>query len=145
LNRWGIAGSRNAPQLAASRKGDKQERLPVAKQYIVVDFDQVPSVACPCGTAQRALADAPDYPATIHRTTITGTAQTHYHRRLTETYFIIECEPGAALELDGDQVPLKPGMCVLIPPGVHHRAVGRMTILNIVIPKFDPKDEVIVE
>jgi hypothetical protein len=30
---------------------------------------------------------------------------------------------------------------VLIPPGVRHRAVGRMTILNVVVPPFDPGDE----
>jgi hypothetical protein len=30
---------------------------------------------------------------------------------------------------------------VLIPPGVRHRAVGRMTILNMVVPPFDPADE----
>jgi len=32
-------------------------------------------------------------------------------------------------------------MCIVIKPGVRHRAIGRMTVLNIVIPKFDPTDE----
>jgi mannose-6-phosphate isomerase-like protein (cupin superfamily) len=115
------------------------------KRYTVVDFDEIPAVPCPCGTARRALAEVADFPATIHRTTISAAAQTHYHRRLTETYYILECEPGATLELDGEPLPLKSGMCILIPPGVRHRAVGRMTILNIVLPKFDPSDEVVVE
>jgi mannose-6-phosphate isomerase-like protein (cupin superfamily) len=57
----------------------------------------------------------------------------------------VECEPSAALELDGRLVPVRPGLCIVIPPGVVHRAVGRMTILNIVFPKFDPSDEVLVE
>jgi hypothetical protein len=43
------------------------------------------------------------------------------------------------VELDVDPVAVGPG--VLIPPGVRHRAVGRMTILNIVVPPFDPADE----
>jgi hypothetical protein len=30
---------------------------------------------------------------------------------------------------------------VLIPPKVRHRAAGRMTILNVVVPRFDPADE----
>ena len=30
---------------------------------------------------------------------------------------------------------------VLIPPGVRHRAVGRMTILNVVVPPCDPAEE----
>jgi hypothetical protein len=28
-----------------------------------------------------------------------------------------------------------------IPPEVRHRAVGQMTILNVVVPPFDPDDE----
>ena len=35
------------------------------------------------------------------------------------------------------------GTCVLIPPGVVHRAVGKMTVLIVVFPKFDPNDEVL--
>jgi hypothetical protein len=34
-----------------------------------------------------------------------------------------------------------PDGAVLIPPEVRHRAVGRMTILNVVVPPFDPADE----
>jgi mannose-6-phosphate isomerase-like protein (cupin superfamily) len=60
---------------------------------------------------------------------------------LTETYVVLEAEPGASLELDGKLIPVKVGMSVMIPPGVRHRAVGRMTILNIVVPPFDPADE----
>jgi hypothetical protein len=28
----------------------------------------------------------------------------------------------------------------MIPPGVGHRAGGRMTVLNVVVPPFDPAD-----
>jgi mannose-6-phosphate isomerase-like protein (cupin superfamily) len=49
------------------------------------------------------------------------------------------------MALDGKIIPIKPGMCILIRPGVRHRAIGRMTVLIIVFPKFDPDDEVIVE
>jgi mannose-6-phosphate isomerase-like protein (cupin superfamily) len=112
-----------------------------ARRAIVVDFDGIRPVPCPCGEARRALADEPAFPGTIHRTRISGAAERHYHTRLTETYYIIDCEPGAEIELDGERHPLKPGACVVIPPGVRHRALGTMTILNIVLPKFDPTDE----
>lgn len=114
-------------------------------RYRVVDFATLPGVACPCGTAYRAFAEVAEFPATIHRTEIHTAAKAHFHRFLTETYYILECEPEAYLELDGDTVPVRPGMCVLIPPGVVHRAVGRMVILNIVFPKFDPTDEIVVD
>ena len=74
-------------------------------------------------------------------TSISVDAQAHYHRRLTETYFILECGPDAQIELDDDVVPVRPGMCIMIPPGVRHRAVGEMKVLIIVLPKFDPSDE----
>jgi hypothetical protein len=32
-------------------------------------------------------------------------------------------------------------MCVLIRPGVRHRAVGKMQVLIVVLPKFDASDE----
>lgn len=115
-----------------------------ANRYTVVSFDAIPEVPCPCGTSRRALAEVAEFPGTIHRTTISGTAQAHYHRRLTETYYILECDADAAIELNDHRVALTPGVCVVIPPGVIHRAVGHMIILNIVFPKFDPCDEVLV-
>jgi mannose-6-phosphate isomerase-like protein (cupin superfamily) len=87
----------------------------------------------------------PDFPGTIHRTEITAAAKTHYHNRLTEIYYILECDAGAALALNGKTMPVKPGLCILIRPGVRHRAVGRMTVLIVVFPKFDPDDEVVVD
>jgi mannose-6-phosphate isomerase-like protein (cupin superfamily) len=113
--------------------------------FEIVDFDELSPVACPCGQARRAFRDVPDFPGTIHRTEITSEAKTHYHRRLTETYYILQCEDDAKMALDGEIIPVKPGMCILIRPGVRHRAIGRMTVLIVVLPKFDPDDEVIVE
>lgn len=106
-----------------------------------VDFDSLPGVPCPCGSAKRAFADVTDYPATVHVTEISADAKLHYHRRQTETYYILECDADARLQLDQDVIAVKPGTCVMIPPNVRHRAIGRMKIMNIVIPKFDVADE----
>lgn len=114
---------------------------PRTRRYRVVDFAEIPGVPCPCGTARRAFAEVADYPATIHVTDIADDARVHYHKSHTETYFILECEPDAAIQLDDEVVPVRAGTCVLIPPGVRHRAIGQMRIINIVIPKFDPADE----
>jgi mannose-6-phosphate isomerase-like protein (cupin superfamily) len=111
------------------------------KNYQVVDFAQIPGVPCPCGTARRAFTDVEAFPGTIHVTEISTEARRHYHRRLTETYFVLECGEDAQMELDDDQISLRPGVCVLILPGVRHRAIGRMKVLIVVLPKFDPEDE----
>ena len=106
-----------------------------------IDYSNVEPVNCPCGLARRAFHDRDDVPYTMHVTEILETARSHYHKQLTETYFILECGEGAYLELDDKRVPVVPGVACLIPPGVVHRAVGRMKVLIVVTPKFDPADE----
>jgi mannose-6-phosphate isomerase-like protein (cupin superfamily) len=113
----------------------------IERRWQIVDFAEIAGVGCPCGTARRAFADVADFPATIHRTEISTDATAHYHRRLTEVYYILECGPDAQMQLDDERVPVRAGQCVLIPPGVRHRAIGRMTVLIVVFPKFDPEDE----
>ena len=110
-------------------------------RYRVIDFSAIQGVPCPCGTARRAFVDDPAYPGTVHRTNFDKTAKPHYHRTLTELYYIISCEPGAVIHLDDNQIPLKPDMLVLIPPNVVHRLVGTAKALIVVSPKFDPNDE----
>lgn len=113
----------------------------VTRRYRIADFAEVPGVQCPCGTARRAFADVPDFPATVHVTSISLDARAHYHKRLTETYYFLECGADARMELDGEILPVKPGMAILIPPGIRHRAIGEMKVLILVLPKFDPADE----
>jgi len=127
--------------------------LPVSEDTLVttdwmpkwVDFQGLQPVVCPCGLARRAFHDRPDVPYTLHVTEILDQAQPHYHKQMTETYFILECEQDASLELDGKRVPVVPGIACLIPPGVVHRAIGRMKVLIVVTPKFDSNDEFVLE
>jgi mannose-6-phosphate isomerase-like protein (cupin superfamily) len=109
--------------------------------YELVDFATLPGVPCPCGTARRGLADVADYPGTIHVTEIALDNALHYHKRLTETYFFLECEPGAKMQLNDEVLDVRPGMCIMIRPLTRHRAIGRMKVLIVVYPKFDPADE----
>jgi mannose-6-phosphate isomerase-like protein (cupin superfamily) len=114
------------------------------RAWRLVDFQQLPGVPCPCGTARRAFADVAEYPGTVHLTSISADAELHYHKRLTETYYFLECGADAQMQLDDEIIPVTAGMCVMIPPGVRHRAIGKMKVLNIVFPKFDPQDEFVV-
>jgi mannose-6-phosphate isomerase-like protein (cupin superfamily) len=114
---------------------------PVTRRYEIADFAEIAPVACPCGQARRAFADVADFPGTLHRTDISADAKLHYHKRLTETYYFLECEPGAQMQLDEEFIDVHPGMSIIIRPGIRHRAIGRMKILLLAIPKFDPTDE----
>jgi mannose-6-phosphate isomerase-like protein (cupin superfamily) len=115
--------------------------MSASRSWHVADFNAISPVPCPCGQSRRGLAETQEFPGTIHQVDISIDARLHHHERLTETYYILECGEGAKLQLDDEYLSLRPGMCVVIPPGVRHRAVGRMKILNIVLPKFDPEDE----
>lgn len=109
------------------------------KRYHLAQLDAVPGVECPCGVARRAFAEVAKAPASVHLTEIRADARTHYHKRMTEVYVVLE---GAGeIELDGERFPLKPLTAVMIQPGCRHRAIGRLKILNIPIPAFDPADE----
>ena len=112
-----------------------------AANYHLVDFSEIPGTECPCGTARRAFADIESYPGTIHVTEISADAQLHYHKRLTETYYFLECDDDAQMQLDDELIPVRQGQCIMIPPGTRHRAVGTMKVLIVVFPKLDPDDE----
>jgi mannose-6-phosphate isomerase-like protein (cupin superfamily) len=107
--------------------------------YMIADLAAIPPVACPCGFAKRAFA-TPDNPtATLHVVDIQADARTHYHKRMTEIYFVLEGE--GQMELDGELFPLKPMTAVFIKPGCRHRAIGKLKIINVPIPAFDESDE----
>ncbi len=107
--------------------------------YMVAHFDDIDVVRCPCGFAQRAF-DSPDNSvATLHIVEITQDSRVHYHKKLPEIYLVLKGD--GHIELDGKLVPVKPLTCVLIKPLCRHRAVGRLQIVNVCIPAFDPQDE----
>lgn len=111
------------------------------KLFAISQLDEIPAVKCPCGFSRRAFA-TPDNPvATIHMVDIQTDAQTHYHKKLTEIYLILEVDGEGFMELDGELYPVKPMTSILIKPGCRHRAVGKMKIVNIPVPAFDPHDE----
>ena len=111
----------------------------MASNYLIAQLNEIAGVECPCGISRRAFV-SPDNPvATLHMVDITIDARTHYHKKLTEIYLILEGT--GHMELDGELVPVQPLTAIFIKPGCRHRAVGKMRIVNIPIPAFDPEDE----
>ena len=107
--------------------------------YLITQLDEIAPANCPCGITRRGFI-TPDNPvATVHLVDIQKDARTHYHKRLTEIYIILEGE--GHMELDGELIPVKPLTSILINPGCRHRAVGNLKIVNVPIPAFDAEDE----
>lgn len=106
---------------------------------MIADFNDIDPVRCPCGWAKRAFAEPGNDLATMHVVNIEEDSRTHYHKKMTEIYFVLEGE--GHIELDGESFPVKPQTAIFIKPGCRHRAVGKLKILNVPIPAFDPEDE----
>ena len=109
------------------------------KNFLGVQLDEVNPVPCPCGQARRAFDVPENTTATIHLVDIAEDSRIHYHKNMTEIYLVLEGE--GHMELDGQTFPLRPMTSVMIKPGCRHRAIGKLRIINIPIPAFDPEDE----
>jgi mannose-6-phosphate isomerase-like protein (cupin superfamily) len=113
--------------------------IPHVNNYLIAQLDEIDPLRCPCGFTRRAFAGPDNSLATVHQVDIQEDARTHYHKKLTEIYIVLEGE--GSIELDGQLFPIKPMTSIMIKPGCRHRAVGKMKIINVAIPAFDPADE----
>jgi mannose-6-phosphate isomerase-like protein (cupin superfamily) len=111
----------------------------MSERFQIARLVDLPPVACPCGQARRAFVDEPEQVASLHLVDISVDARVHYHKRMTEIYYILEGE--GLIELEGEQHAVRPGDAILIKPLCRHRAVGRLRVLNVPVPAFDPEDE----
>ena len=109
------------------------------KNYMITQLDAVPAVPCPCGQSRRGFAPPDNQLATIHLVDISIDARTHYHKKMTEIYLVLE--GSGFMELDGERIVAKPMMSIFIKPCCRHRLVGKFKIVNVAIPAFDPRDE----
>lgn len=109
------------------------------KRYSIIDVNSLEPVGCPCGSTRRAFTDDPDQTGSLHVVDIHEEARTHYHKKLTEIYYVLEGD--GQIELDGELHDVGPGSSVLIKPGCRHRAIGKLKIINVSVPAFDSADE----
>ena len=112
---------------------------PANRRFQIVRPAELPAVQCPCGETRRAFLDDAGGVASLHIIEISADSRVHYHKGLTEIYYILEGV--GEMELDAERHAVRPGDAILIKPLCRHRAVGRLRVLNIPIPAFDPTDE----
>lgn len=113
------------------------------KRYLIANMGAIAPVACPCGFSQRAFAEDPEKIASFHVVKIKKDSHLHFHKKQTEIYYVLE--GSGHIEVDGESIPISPGFSIMIKPGCRHRAVGDMTIINVVAPAFDANDEYVID
>jgi len=107
--------------------------------YLISQLDQIPPQRCPCGFTQRAFAGIAGNVASLHVVDIQEDSRTHYHKKMTEIYLVLEGE--GQMELDGELIQVRPMTAIYIRPGCRHRAIGKLKIINVPVPAFDEADE----
>jgi mannose-6-phosphate isomerase-like protein (cupin superfamily) len=111
---------------------------PKPANLIVRHEDEAIAEPSACGRRYRLLSKGDkDVAAWAHAVDIDG-AKLHYHKICTELYYVLS--GGGRVVLDGEEVEVRPGSMIHIPPGVVHGAIGKMRVLVVGIPDIDDSD-----
>ena len=101
-------------------------------KYLRRDPADVEPWAETCGRIRPLIEEQDEAAAEVHHVEIDN-AKLHYHERTDEFYHVIS-GTGTML-LDDEEIALHPGVVVYVPRGVRHKAVGKLTVLTICIPR----------
>ena len=85
-----------------------------------------------CGQIRCLVEDKDGAAAEVHHVEIHD-ARLHYHQRTDEFYYVIDGQ--GTMFLDDDEIELHKGVVVYVPRGVKHKAVGKLTVLTVCIPR----------
>jgi mannose-6-phosphate isomerase-like protein (cupin superfamily) len=85
-----------------------------------------------CGQIRPLIEERDEAAAEVHHVEIQD-AKLHYHERTDEVYYVIDGR--GTMVLDDEEVELHEGVVVYVPRGVRHKAVGKLTILTVCIPR----------
>ncbi len=85
-----------------------------------------------CGQIRPLVEEQDEAAAEIHHVEIHD-AKLHYHEHTDEFYYIIDGQ--GTMILDGEEIELHRGVVVYVPRGVRHKAVGKLTVLTVCIPR----------
>ena len=103
-----------------------------AATYLRRDPAEVEPWAETCGQIRPLIEAADGAAAEVHHVEI-DRAKLHLHERTDEFYYVIDGQ--GTMILGDDQIELHRGVVVYVPRGTPHKAVGKLTVLTICIPR----------
>src|SRR5436305_13372028 len=106
--------------------------MTVAARFLRRDPVDVEPWAETCGQIRPLIEERDGAAAEVHHVEIDN-ARLHYHERTDEIYHVIDGE--GTMVLDDEVIPLRKGAVVYVPRGVRHKAIGRLTVLTVCIPR----------
>jgi mannose-6-phosphate isomerase-like protein (cupin superfamily) len=100
--------------------------------YLRRDPADVAPWAETCGQIRPLVEEADGAAAEVHHVGIDH-AKLHYHAKTDEFYYIIDGE--GTMVLDDETIEVHKGVVVYVPRGVRHKAIGKLTVLTVCIPR----------
>ncbi len=107
------------------------------ENFLIRRLPDVPEERGVCGF-RRTLITADDTPAVNVSHLRIDNSRYHYHRRMTELYYVLS--GSGTITLDGETYPIEQGDIVLIRPGVWHTSEGEMNVLITGVPAGETTD-----
>lgn len=106
--------------------------MSIATKYLRRDPVEVEPWPETCGQIRPLIEAADGAAAEVHHVRI-DSAKLHYHKQTDEVYYVIDGQ--GTMLLDGEEIELHPGIVVYVPRGVKHKAIGKLTVLTVCIPR----------
>jgi mannose-6-phosphate isomerase-like protein (cupin superfamily) len=106
--------------------------MSVTTRYLRRDPADVVPWAETCGQIRPLIEEQDGAAAEVHHVEIQD-AKLHYHARTDEVYYVIDGQ--GTMVLDDDEIELHAGVVVYVPRGVKHKAIGKLTVLTVCIPR----------
>ena len=101
-------------------------------KYLRRDPADVEPWAETCGRIRPLIEEQDEAAAEVHHVEIDN-AKLHYHERTDEFYYVIDGQ--GTMILDDEEIELHQGIVVYVPRGLKHKAVGKLTVLTVCIPR----------
>jgi mannose-6-phosphate isomerase-like protein (cupin superfamily) len=106
--------------------------MSTAARFLRRDPAEVEPWAETCGQIRPLIEESDGAAAEVHHVEIQD-ARLHYHETTDEVYYVIDGE--GTMVLDDEEIELHRGVVVYVPRGVKHKAIGRLTVLTVCIPR----------
>lgn len=85
-----------------------------------------------CGQIRCLVEEKDAAAAEVHHVEIQD-AKLHYHEHTDEFYYIIDGQ--GTMILEDEKIEVHKGVVVFVPRGVRHKAMGKLTVLTVCIPR----------
>src|SRR5262249_53932301 len=106
--------------------------MSIASKFLRRDPAEVEPWPETCGQIRPLIEEKDGAAAEVHHDEIDH-AKLHYHAKTDEVYYVID--GSGTMVLDDEEIELHEGVVVYVPRGVRHKAIGKLTVLTVCIPR----------